>query len=115
MTRKGIILAGGSGGPRIISAVAQTIINATKRKQSLSLAEKEPRVHHQWFPEKIFAEESLNLKIRNELKKDYKFDQYPKSGAVQAVFISNHKNKSSCTADPRKGGSCAIFQLKLEK
>ena len=107
-----IIMAGGSGGPRIISAVAQTIIHSAKLGKKLSEAEKAARVHHQWFPEKVFAENILDKAIKNKLAKEYEFDVYPKSGAVQAVLLTNTETKSSCTADPRKGGSCTIFQIK---
>ena len=47
---------GARGGPRIISAVLQIIINVIDHDMNLQMAIDAPRIHHQWFPDEIVSE-----------------------------------------------------------
>lgn len=47
---------GGRGGPRIISAVIQVVINVIDHDMGIQLAVDAPRLHHQWLPDQIFYE-----------------------------------------------------------
>jgi gamma-glutamyltranspeptidase/glutathione hydrolase len=47
---------GARGGPRIISAVVQTIINVIDHDMPLQQAIEAPRMHHQWLPDEIVYE-----------------------------------------------------------
>ncbi|CAA9411669.1 MAG: Gamma-glutamyltranspeptidase @ Glutathione hydrolase [uncultured Pyrinomonadaceae bacterium] len=47
---------GARGGPRIITAVLQTVINMIDHDMNISQAINAPRIHHQWFPDEILAE-----------------------------------------------------------
>lgn len=47
---------GARGGPRIISAVLQTIINVIDHDMDLQTAMDFPRIHHQWLPDEIVYE-----------------------------------------------------------
>ncbi len=47
---------GARGGPRIITAVTQTIINMIDHDMNLQQALDAPRLHHQWFPDEILYE-----------------------------------------------------------
>ena len=47
---------GARGGPRIISAVLQSVINVIDHEMSLQQAIDAPRVHHQWLPDEILTE-----------------------------------------------------------
>ncbi len=44
---------GARGGPRIISAVMQTVINVIDHEMDISEAIDAPRIHHQWLPDQI--------------------------------------------------------------
>ncbi|MBC7900547.1 MAG: gamma-glutamyltransferase [Saprospiraceae bacterium] len=44
---------GARGGPRIISAVMQSVINVIDHGMDIQTAIDAPRVHHQWFPDEI--------------------------------------------------------------
>jgi gamma-glutamyltranspeptidase / glutathione hydrolase len=44
---------GARGGPRIISAVTQSIINVIDHGMSIQAAIDAPRIHHQWLPDEI--------------------------------------------------------------
>lgn len=47
---------GARGGPRIITAVLQTVINMIDYEMNLQQAIDAPRIHHQWFPDEILSE-----------------------------------------------------------
>ena len=47
---------GGRGGPRIISAVLQSVINIIDHDMNIQQAINSPRVHQQWYPDEILFE-----------------------------------------------------------
>lgn len=47
---------GARGGPRIITAVLQSVINVIDHDMDIQQAIDAPRVHHQWFPDEIVFE-----------------------------------------------------------
>ncbi len=47
---------GARGGPRIISAVMQTVMNVIDHGMDIQAAIDAPRIHHQWFPDQIMYE-----------------------------------------------------------
>jgi gamma-glutamyltranspeptidase/glutathione hydrolase len=47
---------GAAGGPRIISAVLQTIINVIDHDMDIQQALDAPRIHHQWMPDELLME-----------------------------------------------------------
>jgi gamma-glutamyltranspeptidase/glutathione hydrolase len=47
---------GAAGGPRIISAVLQTIINVIDHDMGIQQALDAPRIHHQWMPDELVVE-----------------------------------------------------------
>jgi gamma-glutamyltranspeptidase / glutathione hydrolase len=53
------IICGASGGPRIITAAVQTILNVLLFGESAGQAVFAPRIHHQWSPDTLRLEPSL--------------------------------------------------------
>ncbi len=47
---------GARGGPRIISAVTQSVINVIDHDMNIQAAIDAPRIHHQWFPDELMYE-----------------------------------------------------------
>lgn len=47
---------GARGGPRIITAVLQTVINMIDFDMPIQQAVDQPRIHHQWYPDEILFE-----------------------------------------------------------
>ncbi|MGB7069091.1 MAG: gamma-glutamyltransferase, partial [Pyrinomonadaceae bacterium] len=47
---------GARGGPRIISAVMQSVINVIDHGMDIQAAIDAPRIHHQWFPDEMMFE-----------------------------------------------------------
>ena len=60
---------GSPGGSRIISAVLQSILNIIDFDMNLEEANRAKRIHHQWQPDVLQIELSLNDDIKNELNK----------------------------------------------
>src|SRR5205807_7827464 len=58
---------GARGGPRIISAVLQTVINVIDHDMDIQEAIDAPRIHHQWLPDELlyepigFSPDTLNI------------------------------------------------------
>lgn len=50
------LLVGGRGGPRIITSVAQIILNVIDHRMTLADAMAAPRIHHQWLPDSLYYE-----------------------------------------------------------
>lgn len=53
---KPFLVLGSPGGSRIITAVAQTILNTVDFGMSIQEAVNAPRLHHQWQPDTVYAE-----------------------------------------------------------
>ena len=47
---------GARGGPRIISAVLQSVMNVIDHDMDIQQAIDAPRIHHQWFPDELLVE-----------------------------------------------------------
>jgi gamma-glutamyltranspeptidase/glutathione hydrolase len=75
---------GAAGGPRIISAVLQTIINVIDHDMRIQQALDAPRIHHQWMPDEIvFEPYGLSPDTRKVL------ESYGQKFAERPVTIAN--------------------------
>ena len=52
-----VLIAGASGGPKIISSTAQVMLNVLLWKMPAARAVSERRVHHQWMPNVVEIEQ----------------------------------------------------------
>jgi gamma-glutamyltranspeptidase/glutathione hydrolase len=95
------LIAGGAGGPRIISATLQTILNVIDYRMSVHKAVEAPRIHHQWLPERLDVENELAQETRNSLeRRGHGIRESRTIGVVQAIAAG--RGKVSGAADPRK-------------
>ena len=85
------LVVGTPGGSTIITAVAQTILNAYEYNLSMQEAVNAPRFHHQWLPDMVIFEPDG---FSNELKTDLKEKGYiineertPIIGKVDAIRV----------------------------
>jgi len=85
------LVVGTPGGSTIITAVAQTILNAYEFNLSMQEAVNAPRFHHQWLPDMVIFEPDG---FSNELKTDLKEKGYiineertPIIGKVDAIRV----------------------------
>jgi gamma-glutamyltranspeptidase/glutathione hydrolase len=94
-------ILGGAGGPRIISATLQTILNIIDFRMPVDKAVRAPRIHHQWMPERLDVEEDLAQETRRSLeRRGHTLRESRALGVVQA--IAAERGKIAGAADPRK-------------
>ena len=103
---KPFLALGSPGGPKIISAIFQTIVNRTLRKLSLYDSIAAPRLHHQWQPSSLYLEkdgfsESETRKLK-KLGHNIEETKYL-VGNVSALEIGSAGNLIG-VADPRRSG-----------
>lgn len=105
-----VLVLGGSGGPRIISAVLQTIVNTIDFGMDASQAVGAPRVHHQWRPQELLVEAEVSQEVQEGLSaRGHTVKPLPPGylGAVAIVqVVARVPGVKGLTAasDPRKGG-----------
>ncbi|NNE02794.1 MAG: gamma-glutamyltransferase [Eudoraea sp.] len=85
------LVVGTPGGSTIITAVAQTILNAYEFNMSMQESVNAPRFHHQWLPDFIvFEPDGFSEEVKKELKsKGYTINEgrTPVIGKVDAIRI----------------------------
>ncbi len=97
------LVAGGSGGPTIISGVIQVVLNILDFNLAPGAALAAPRIHQQAEPEVVFVEESMPVKTKTALTAmGFKLKDVPELGAVNAIRIK--LGALHGMYDPRKGG-----------
>ncbi|MCA9074579.1 MAG: gamma-glutamyltransferase [Planctomycetaceae bacterium] len=105
---KAELVAGASGGPRIITSTLQVLLNVTRFGQTVEQAVTSPRFHHQWLPETLFAEPELLPSLKSQLEtRGHVVKHREKLAATQAA--SRTAGGVSGASDPRKGGRPAGY------
>ncbi len=106
VTRDGrpVLMLGGSGGPRIITAVAQVLLNVLLRGQPLEGAVASVRVHHQWQPAEVYFDDAPAAKRRTRLAEaGHTISDRRRGGVVQAIQFAPDGTMIGAS-DPRRGG-----------
>jgi len=106
---KPVLVTGSPGGSRIISAVAQVIVNAIDYRMDIAAAVTAPRMHHQWLPEDVRFERGFPEDLLADLKaRGHKvIDQL---GQTSANSIAVTPNGLLGAPDPRTRGAWAEGQ-----
>ena len=106
VTRGGRVaaVAGGSGGPFIISGTLQVLLNVLVFEQDAASAVAAPRIHEQWMPPDLMVEHGIGPDERAALRRLGARDvDAPSAAAVQLVTRSAD-GRLDGASDPRKGG-----------
>ena len=102
------LIAGASGGPRIINGTLQAIINVLLLGMTPVEALAAPRFHHQWMPDRLDFEEcwmdSRSIEAVEAL--GHSTGRRPSVGKVQLIEITP-EGLIMPASDPRKGGEPA--------
>jgi gamma-glutamyltranspeptidase/glutathione hydrolase len=109
VTRDGAVaaVAGGSGGPFIITGTLQVLLNALVFDQDAEAAVAAPRLHHQWSPQVLLLERGIDGGRRAALARlGHRVADAPMAAAVQLVRRAPDGTLDGA-ADPRKGGQAA--------
>jgi gamma-glutamyltranspeptidase/glutathione hydrolase len=95
------LVVGAAGGPRIISATLQTILNVVDFEMPVKAAVEAPRVHHQWLPDRLNVETKLSSESKRRLEqRGHSLRDQTQLGVVQAITWQGAT--ISGAADPRK-------------
>ncbi len=95
------MIVGAAGGPRIISATLQVILNVLDFHMPVKEAVAAARIHHQWLPDNLIAEAEIAADTKRALeRRGHNVRERGTVGVAQAIVME--KGKASGAADPRK-------------
>jgi gamma-glutamyltranspeptidase/glutathione hydrolase len=106
------LVAGGSGGPRIISATLQVLLNVLEFSMEVGHAVRAPRIHHQWMPDVLELEAGIDAPVRASLaRRGHHVQTLEHGAAVGAVEVVRDREGRLVRAasDARKGGKAAAY------
>ncbi|MEE9167969.1 MAG: gamma-glutamyltransferase [Candidatus Neomarinimicrobiota bacterium] len=105
-----VMILGGAGGPRIITAILQVMINYLDFKMSLAQALGHPRFHHQFIPETLFMEEMMVHPFREgQEQRGQKVALRKSLGRIQAIAWSEEEKEYVGVSDPRSGNGSVAY------
>lgn len=100
------LLAGGAGGPRIITATMLAIVNALDYGLDIQEAVDFPRIHAQWMPDRLFMEPEHVFDVQQGLaQRGHTLDIGPARSRVQAIMADTLRGGWTGAADSRGIGA----------
>lgn len=104
-----VMTLGAAGGPRIISQVVSAIVHHLELGMPLEQAVGAKRFHHQWVPNVLFVESSMEDRIVHRLeRKGHKIERLDYMGFTQAIGRSKDGKSLVGVHDPRVPGKAAV-------
>ncbi len=105
------MVTGSPGGPRIISTTLHTILNVVDHRMDVREAVAAPRYHHQWVPNKVFAEPKVPENIVVGLRKRGHVVEVSERSwsSAQAIVIDPETGLHLGGSDPRGDGAALGF------
>ncbi|MDO6618879.1 gamma-glutamyltransferase [Shewanella sp. 6_MG-2023] len=101
---KPFLVTGSPGGSRIITTTLQVIMNVIDHKLNIAEATAAARIHHQWLPDYIGVETSLNNDTVTLLEaKGHQVKTSSAMGSTQSIVITDKGLFGA--SDPRRAGS----------
>jgi len=95
------LIVGAAGGPRIINATLQAILNIVDFRMPVKAAVEAERIHHQWVPDRLYFEAKIAGDQRKALEqRGHTLREQGALGVVQAITVNGPG--TSGAADPRK-------------
>src|SRR5215468_7808735 len=103
---KPFLVTGTPGGSRIITTVMQVIVNVIDHRMNIAEAVAAPRLHHQWMPDRVFAESGFSPDtIRLLEAKGHSVITTGTSGSANSILVTPEGLTGA--ADPRQRGTLA--------
>ena len=111
------LVAGASGGPRILTALLQALVAVVEGGARPLEAASAPRLHHQLLPARVFAERWEAGGIREEVPastlgaleaRGHSVEAAGWGAVVQAVVVPQGGGPLEAACDPRKDGAPAV-------
>ncbi|MCP4292885.1 MAG: gamma-glutamyltransferase [bacterium] len=105
------IVTGAPGGSKIISTTLQTIVNVVDHEMNALQAVTAPRIHHQWFPRKLYFEEyGISPGVQNVLKgMGHILQSRGPICNAQIIVVEPETGHIEGASDPRGMGMAAGF------
>ncbi|MFB2729857.1 gamma-glutamyltransferase [Shewanella mangrovisoli] len=104
---KPFLVTGSPGGSRIITTTLQIIMNVVDHGLNIAEASNAARVHHQWLPDELRVETSLNRDTISLLEaKGHKVKVQSAMGSTQSIMVTDQGIFGA--TDPRHSGSEAV-------
>ncbi|MCK8045573.1 gamma-glutamyltransferase [Shewanella sp. 1CM18E] len=101
---KPYIVTGSPGGSRIITTTMQIIMNVIDHDLNIAEATNAPRIHHQWLPDLLRVEHTLNQDTQTLLKaKGHEVKVNNAIGSTQSIMVTEQGIFGA--SDPRRAGS----------
>jgi gamma-glutamyltranspeptidase/glutathione hydrolase len=100
------MVVGAAGGPMIITATAQVLLNVVDWKLDAQAAVAAPRIHDQWFPELLMLESDVPRDVVDGLeRRKQKTRELPKIGVANVIVRTAAGLEAA--AEPRSPSSPA--------
>ncbi|CAM4005839.1 gamma-glutamyltransferase [Pseudoalteromonas byunsanensis] len=104
---KPFLVTGSPGGSRIITTTLQIISNVIDHGLNVAEATAAPRIHHQWLPDEIRIEKSLNVDTRRLLEaKGHQLAEKSSMGSTQTIMLTDKGLFGA--SDPRRADSAVV-------
>lgn len=104
---RAVAIAGASGGPRIITATLQVLLQMLEFDRSATAAVSAPRLHHQWQPDEILFESGLQPFAEGLRQRGHRVKLSSGLAATQA--LKRTADGLEPASDPRKFGRPAGY------
>jgi gamma-glutamyltranspeptidase/glutathione hydrolase len=100
------LVLGSPGGSKIITTVAEALINAVRFGSHPKQVAEQPRFHHQWLPDELYLEEgAFDINVIQELiRRGHNVIERAPYGDLQMVVIDEH-GMMIPISDPRGRGT----------
>lgn len=103
-----MLTLGGSGGPTIVTATLQVLLNVLDFHLDPERAIRSPRIHHQFYPPTVLIEQAMPAADRDALAAmGFQVKTVPVLGDEEAIQITGDGYDGA--ADPRKGGAAVGY------
>ena len=101
------LLTGSPGGSRIITTNLQLLVNVLEHGMNIADATARPRMHHQWYPDRLEVESGFSPDVIRALRARGHDVQFSAGmGSLQTVMFSDGLFYGY--ADPRRPGAMAL-------
>jgi gamma-glutamyltranspeptidase/glutathione hydrolase len=110
-----VMIAGASGGPRIITGTMQAMLGVLLFDMDASAALAQPRFHHQWMPNALLLERAWHREANADgtvaqlESRGHKVEPTGSVGNVQLIRRDKKGRTWDAACDPRKGGRPAGY------
>jgi len=107
---KPVMVLGSPGGSKIITTVAEAIINISRFGLNINQAVKQPRFHFQWLPDTLYLEMhgfDINV-IQSLITMGHNIKEREPYSDLQIIYIDD-SDQISGASDPRRGGKAVGY------